>query len=477
MAIRNYVGARYVPKFADPVEWQVNTSYEAMVIVTYNNSSYTSKIPVPPTVSNPAENSEYWALTGNYNAQVEEYRQETNEVKNELNTTKSDLNNVNTKLTNDINNVNTSLTKDINNTNENLNKTLTSIRKPLILCVGDSYGRGYYSGREHVDESWPAYLGNSPYCDTVNYCISGACAERGATNAYYTQEIINAKNAGVEPDIIVLSGGTNEYKCSNLSNALTSFIDSCHTTFPNARLYIDWNSVAYRVADSNKRDFYNQYFSQYLTYRNVCSNKGIPFSTSCINARFTSNSVADDMIHLSPTGYASVANDIKNVIFGGGIQYNYGNCERLTTVDNINLFFTQCGDSVKVSCNIDRSNDISSAFKSSGLLHNDSVSDSAPSSSYGVVPNIIEGFTGEQLNPDSPYYPICNIRFTTKVAIGTGGTFTNNYALASIWVHDGKIRLSVSSVTGNNFTSVPSGSTVILLDSGGEIMVPAIYFC
>lgn len=72
MAIRNYVGARYVPKFADPVEWQKNTSYEAMVIVTYNNSSYTSKIPVPPTVGNPAENSKYWALTGNFNGAVSE---------------------------------------------------------------------------------------------------------------------------------------------------------------------------------------------------------------------------------------------------------------------------------------------------------------------------------------------------------------------------------------------------------------------
>ena len=80
MAIRNYVGARYVPKFADPIGWQANTSYEAMVIVTYNNSSYTSKIPVPRTVGNPAENSKYWALTGNYNAQIEEYRKTTAEA-------------------------------------------------------------------------------------------------------------------------------------------------------------------------------------------------------------------------------------------------------------------------------------------------------------------------------------------------------------------------------------------------------------
>lgn len=80
MAIRNYVGARYVPKFADPIEWQANTSYEAMVIVTYNNSSYTSKIPVPASVGNPAENSSHWVLTGNYNAQVEEYREAATEA-------------------------------------------------------------------------------------------------------------------------------------------------------------------------------------------------------------------------------------------------------------------------------------------------------------------------------------------------------------------------------------------------------------
>ena len=75
--IRHYVGARYVPKFANPVEWASDTSYEALTIVTFNNASYTSKVPVPPTIGNPANNPQYWALTGNYNAQVEQYRQET----------------------------------------------------------------------------------------------------------------------------------------------------------------------------------------------------------------------------------------------------------------------------------------------------------------------------------------------------------------------------------------------------------------
>lgn len=77
MAIKQYIGARYVPKFATPIEWQENTAYEGMTIVTYNNSSYTSKKSVPTTVGIPPQNEEYWVLTGNYNAQVEEYRQDT----------------------------------------------------------------------------------------------------------------------------------------------------------------------------------------------------------------------------------------------------------------------------------------------------------------------------------------------------------------------------------------------------------------
>ena len=102
--VRQYVGARYVPKFADPVAWASGTSYDAMTIVTYNNSSYTSKVPVPATVGNPADNPDYWALTGNYNAQVEQYRQETETVSNNLTTLQGQITTVSNNLTAEITN-------------------------------------------------------------------------------------------------------------------------------------------------------------------------------------------------------------------------------------------------------------------------------------------------------------------------------------------------------------------------------------
>lgn len=69
-----YTGMRYVPVFADPPEWSSANSYEPLEIVIHQGNSYTSKtfVPVGIDISDP----QYWALTGNYNAQVEQYRQE-----------------------------------------------------------------------------------------------------------------------------------------------------------------------------------------------------------------------------------------------------------------------------------------------------------------------------------------------------------------------------------------------------------------
>lgn len=73
-----YTGARYVPLFADPAEWSNSNAYEPLTIVIHDGNSYTSKTFVPVGVD--INNEKYWALTGNYNAQVEAYRQEVKEV-------------------------------------------------------------------------------------------------------------------------------------------------------------------------------------------------------------------------------------------------------------------------------------------------------------------------------------------------------------------------------------------------------------
>ena len=69
-----YIGSRYVPMFADPAEWNNKRTYEPLTIVLNEGNSYTSRQFVPVGID--ISNDDYWAETGNYNAQVEAYRRE-----------------------------------------------------------------------------------------------------------------------------------------------------------------------------------------------------------------------------------------------------------------------------------------------------------------------------------------------------------------------------------------------------------------
>lgn len=74
MATTQYIGARYVPLFAEPIEWDKTKQYEPLTIVTHEGNSYTSRQFVPTGIE--ITNEAFWALTGNYNAQIEKYRKE-----------------------------------------------------------------------------------------------------------------------------------------------------------------------------------------------------------------------------------------------------------------------------------------------------------------------------------------------------------------------------------------------------------------
>lgn len=64
-----------MPLFADPIDWDKTKTYEPLTIVYYQGNSYTSRQSVPAGVD--ITDTSYWALTGNYNAQIEQYRKET----------------------------------------------------------------------------------------------------------------------------------------------------------------------------------------------------------------------------------------------------------------------------------------------------------------------------------------------------------------------------------------------------------------
>lgn len=104
-----YVGHRYVPKIMD--EWDKSISYEGLSIVTYQGTSYTSKKHVPVGID--ILNTEFWAVTGNYNAQVEQYRKEVRDMQDV----------VNDKMNETVDFVNSEI-ENVNNTLERTNKKI-----------------------------------------------------------------------------------------------------------------------------------------------------------------------------------------------------------------------------------------------------------------------------------------------------------------------------------------------------------------
>lgn len=90
---RQYIGSRYVPIFGrvgeDSIAWDNTGSYEPLTIVLHQGNSYTSRQYVPAGVA--ITNTDYWAETGNYNAQIEQYRNEVLAFGNRIDTVEDDI--------------------------------------------------------------------------------------------------------------------------------------------------------------------------------------------------------------------------------------------------------------------------------------------------------------------------------------------------------------------------------------------------
>lgn len=129
MAVTQYIGSRYVPLFADPVEWSSTKSYESLTIVLHEGNSYTSKQFVPVGIE--ITNDDYWVCTGNYNAQVEQYRREVRDVSAALPLSDFTEETVSERLTSAISDVNQTMQQTVENVNKSLASTVEDVNQSL----------------------------------------------------------------------------------------------------------------------------------------------------------------------------------------------------------------------------------------------------------------------------------------------------------------------------------------------------------
>lgn len=119
MAVTQYIGSRYVPIFADPAEWSSAKEYEPLTIVMHEGNSFTSKQFVPVGIG--IDNTDFWAETGNYNAQVEAYRNDVQRYHNEFGDFREEIEGDIEDINQDIEDFETETTNTVNQFMEDVN--------------------------------------------------------------------------------------------------------------------------------------------------------------------------------------------------------------------------------------------------------------------------------------------------------------------------------------------------------------------
>lgn len=293
MAVTQYIGARYVPLFADPIQWDSTKTYEPLTIVYSGGNSYTSKQFVP--AGTPIDNDSYWALTGNYNAQIEQYRMEvaqydkrieknsTDIAKNaediaaevtratEAEETKAPNNHASKDTTYGIGNTvnyghvklsdNTDSTSGANNGVAATPNMVTTLVQDVqskfnamlatkadfeefagkkLITIGDSimYGTGTSDpATQSVHAQIAAMLDMTVYNYSENnagFTTNGS----GTLKANYLKQLTAAHAEHPDADAIVISGGCNDATVdTDVYTAAVTAFRYAHDNFPNAKVF------------------------------------------------------------------------------------------------------------------------------------------------------------------------------------------------------------------------------------------------
>lgn len=321
--VTQYVGARYVPLFANPAQWSSEREYEPLTIVLYKGNSFTSMQYVPVGID--ITNEEFWAQTGNYNAQIEQYRQEVREYTKKVATlentqtqqgaTIENLKSTTEKLGNSVNELNTKVEtqgETINVLNGRVGALDTAVDgikasdKRKLIADRISNADGKFRAHIALDDDWQGGcpVGDKYYAvyynsttksrvalfnvetgDTVTTIDLGDPSFKGNGMSYYNGELICAGSSKTSRGNLIYFFKVNG---GNLSLART--IDSSQFGMDEAC----WGFGHYKDDDEH---YYwaTEYLTQFYYVNKSCTKKTLIGSVELPNNTAYSNSTQQAM--------------------------------------------------------------------------------------------------------------------------------------------------------------------------------------
>ena len=282
--VRQYVGARYVPLFANPLEWSDTREYEPLTIVAYQGNSYTSMQYVPTGIS--IADTAYWALTGNFNAQVEAYRAEVRAFDDRINANAAAINANAAAIS--------ANTTAINANAAAIAQEKTDRTTNVMLAFGDSYGVDTIS----QGPVWCEITANKLQATELhNYCVGGATFNTTKEKNFFVQvdkAISEIKNPEYVKYVGIV-GGTNDGS-NSITDAIVSLVAKINSAFPNAVIGIGLNA--------SKQDILSYGAKQKrIAALNLNGNFATPvFIDSVVYTQLANDCMMDDNIHPTAKG-------------------------------------------------------------------------------------------------------------------------------------------------------------------------------
>lgn len=268
-----YIGNRYVPILGG--EWDKNKAYENLVIVTYKGTSYTSTKNVPAGTD--ISNTDYWVVTGNYNAQVEEYRQET----------------------------------------EALVEKVDLLTSRNIIVIGDSYGLGGdQAGNQYTP--YTTYASKYSSVPITNSSESGSgfanVGDNGNTFAGLIGNVANAMSKDLRDKVtdVLFIGGFNDrtHASTEILNGMLSCISIVKNSFVNAKYgcgMIGWSTYSPDYPSLNNVVY---------RYQREFVPRGGYYITGIDRVMHNYTFFADDGIHPNEAGQSFIGQALADFIVG-----------------------------------------------------------------------------------------------------------------------------------------------------------------
>ena len=125
----------------------------------------------------------------------------------------------------------------------------TPLERPVALFIGDSYSEGEWAkplsdGFTYLVADYFGWQGQNYAARATGYLRGDSansfpkihgCTDRGCPD--YLQQLREAKADGVQPNIILVSGGRNDARSSKLEPAIKTFYKRLRQNYPDAEIF------------------------------------------------------------------------------------------------------------------------------------------------------------------------------------------------------------------------------------------------